>query len=67
MSCEQPKEVYAYISMGLGHSQLIHRRVAHDQKYGFWTLEIMLLSILINVIPLQIAADFKNWTDKSDM
>jgi hypothetical protein len=24
-----PKQVYAYISMGLGHSLLIRRRVAH--------------------------------------
>ncbi len=27
MSCEWPRQVYAYISMGLGHSQLAHRRV----------------------------------------
>jgi hypothetical protein len=33
-SCERPRQVYAYISKGLGHSQLIHRRVAHYQKYS---------------------------------
>jgi hypothetical protein len=32
MSCEGPRQVYAYISMGLGHSQLVHRRVVHDLK-----------------------------------
>ncbi len=30
MSCEQPRQVYGYISMGIGSSQLIYRRVAHD-------------------------------------
>ncbi len=30
MSCERPRQVYEYISMGLGHSRLVHRRVAHD-------------------------------------
>jgi len=30
MSCEQPRQVYAQISMGLACSQLIHTRVAHD-------------------------------------
>jgi len=30
MSCEQPRQAYAYISIGLGCSQLIQRRVAHD-------------------------------------
>jgi hypothetical protein len=34
MSYEQPRQVYEYISMGLGHSQLIHRRVSHNYKYG---------------------------------
>jgi hypothetical protein len=34
MSCEQPGQVYAQISMGLGHSQLVHRWVAHDLKYS---------------------------------
>ncbi len=29
-SCEQPRQVYEYISIGLGHSQLVHRRVSHD-------------------------------------
>jgi len=27
---EQPRQVYAYISMGLGQSQLVHRSVAHN-------------------------------------
>ncbi len=35
-SCEQHRQVYAYISMGVGHSQLIHRRVTHDLKYSLW-------------------------------
>ncbi len=30
MSYEQPRQVYAYISMGLGRSQLAHKRVAHN-------------------------------------
>ncbi len=29
-SCERPGQVYAYISIGLGCSQLVHRRVIHD-------------------------------------
>ncbi len=36
MSCERHRQVYEYISMGLGHLQLVHRRVAHDLKYGLW-------------------------------
>ena len=29
-SCEQPRQVYEYISMGLGRSQHVHRKVTHD-------------------------------------
>ncbi len=38
MSCEQPRQVYAWISKGLGCSQLIHRKVVHEKKYGLWLL-----------------------------
>ncbi len=32
--CEQPRQVYAQISMGLGCSQPVHRMVEHNLKYG---------------------------------
>jgi len=40
MSCEQPRQVYAKISKSLGRSQLVHRRVAHDSKYGLSEVRI---------------------------
>jgi hypothetical protein len=31
--------------MGLGHSQLVHRGVAHDKKYGLWFHKIKFVDL----------------------
>jgi hypothetical protein len=56
MSCEQPSQAYALISMGLGHSQLAHRRVAHDLKYSLGT------NLFIELVSIGDAADPNVWS-----
>ncbi len=36
MSCEWLRPIEIYSLACLGRSQLVHRRVAHDQKHGLW-------------------------------
>ncbi len=54
MSCERPRQVYAQISISLGRSQLVYRRVAHNLKVRPWKF---LICKTIQPLPVKVGPD----------